>query len=212
MAQASRMVLFFSLGALLKGEPDYLQLVQPDVLLEKNAEGAANWHFDVDGAALWPEVTAIDVDRAPSAIRDPRASRRPPCDFANAGGRRRAFVAALWRSRQLRGEAFELDGRSQGLLLCGAKAIRTCWPSTRVRAVRRSISTARSFRAIRRTCEGRCSCGVPICRCSIRSYRPRCPGRLRTASKASSYTQRVCGCSGISRESSGIAIFRAMSR
>src|SRR6478752_4776043 len=36
MAHASRMVLFFNLGALLKLKPDYAQLVQPDVLLERN--------------------------------------------------------------------------------------------------------------------------------------------------------------------------------
>src|SRR5262245_53163679 len=41
MAHASRMVLFFSLTGLLKGEPDYLQFTDPDVLLEKNTAGAA---------------------------------------------------------------------------------------------------------------------------------------------------------------------------
>ena len=71
MAQASRLVLFFSLGSLLKGEPDYMQLVEPDVLLERNAEGAANWHFDDGGISLWPEVTAIDVDRGTVRYRDP---------------------------------------------------------------------------------------------------------------------------------------------
>lgn len=45
MAHASRIVFFFSLGALLKAEPEYVQLVEPDVLLEKSADRAANWHL-----------------------------------------------------------------------------------------------------------------------------------------------------------------------
>ncbi len=190
MAHASRMVLFFSLGALLKGEPDYLQLVEPDVLLEKNAEGVANWHFDEGDTAFWPEVTAIDVDRGPSAIAIPRFAPTSArvCKRRRPKASRRRCALAVAASCAARPSSWK--GGARAWLRCGAKAIRTCWPSTRVRAGRRSISTVRSFRAIRRICEGRCTCGVPICRCSIRSYRPRCPGRLRTASKASSRTPR----------------------
>src|SRR5262249_37278989 len=71
MAHASRLVMFFNPMGLLRGEPDYLQLAEPDVLLEKNAEGAANWDFGGDGPVFWPEVTAIDIDRGVVRYRDP---------------------------------------------------------------------------------------------------------------------------------------------
>jgi uncharacterized protein involved in outer membrane biogenesis len=45
MARASRMALFYSPGDPLRLSPDYVQLVQPDVLLEKSADGVANWQF-----------------------------------------------------------------------------------------------------------------------------------------------------------------------
>jgi uncharacterized protein involved in outer membrane biogenesis len=116
MAYASRMVLFFSVRGLLSGEPDYLQLTEPDVLLEKNAEGAANWRFDVDGPALWPEVTAIDVDRGVVRYRDPalRADLRVSLQTKAAEGEPSSLRFS--GRGKLRGEPFELDGRSQGLV------------------------------------------------------------------------------------------------
>ena len=213
MAQASRMVLFFSLGALFKGEPDYMQLVEPDVLLEKNAEGAANWHFDGDGTPCGrrsPRSTSIAASfryRDPALRADFRVSLQTQATEGEPSSLRFSGRG------KLRGEAFEMEGRSQGLVaLRRAGRSISARPATRVPAGRWSISTVRSFRAIRRTCEGRCSCAVPICRCSIRSFRPRSRGRPRTASRASSRTPRDCGCSGASRVSSGIAIFRATSR
>jgi uncharacterized protein involved in outer membrane biogenesis len=116
MAHASRMVLFYSLTGLLRGEPDYLQLSEPDVLLEKSAAGDANWEFDVAGPALWPELTAIDVDRGIVRYRDPalRADVRVSLQTRAAEGEPSSLH---FRGRgKLRGEPFELDGRSQGLV------------------------------------------------------------------------------------------------
>ncbi len=116
MAQASRMVLFFSVGALLKAEPDYMQLAEPDVLLERNAEGAANWRFDVDGTPLWPAVTAIDIDRGIVRYRDPalRADLRVSLQTQATEGEPSSLRFS--GRGKLRGEAVELEGRSQGLV------------------------------------------------------------------------------------------------
>ena len=115
MAQASRMVLFFSLGSLLKGEPDYMQLVEPDVLLERNVEGAANWHFDDEGISLWPEVTAIDVDRGTVRYRDPALRADLSMSLQTQASEGEPSSLRFTGRGKLRGETFELEGRSQGL-------------------------------------------------------------------------------------------------
>ena len=86
------------------------------MLLERNAEGAANWHFDVDGTPLWPEVTAIDVDRGIVRYRDPalRADLRVSLQTQATEGEPSSLRFS--GRGKLRGEAVELEGRSQGLV------------------------------------------------------------------------------------------------
>ncbi len=115
MAYASRMVLFFSLGALLKAEPEYVQLVEPDVLLEKSADGVANWQFG-NARPIFPEVTAIDVDHGIVRYRDPAldADFSVSLDTEATEGERSSL--RLSGNGKLRGEPFELEGRTQGLV------------------------------------------------------------------------------------------------
>ena len=114
MVYASRMVLLFSLGALLKGEPDYIQLVRPDVLLERSTEGVANWHMDGDSAPF-PKITAVDVDHGIVRYRDPALEADFSVSLDTQASQSERTSLRLSGRGKLRGEAFELEGRSQGL-------------------------------------------------------------------------------------------------
>ena len=116
MAHASRMVMFFTVMGLLKGEPESLQLMEPDVLLEKNAEGAANWEFNGDGSSLWPNVAAIDVDRGVVRYRDPGLNADFRLSLQTEANEGQPSSLRLNGRGKLRGEPFELDGRSEGLV------------------------------------------------------------------------------------------------
>lgn len=116
MAHTSRMVLFFSVGALLKGEPDYMQLVEPDVLLEKSAEGIANWQFDDNAAELWPELAAIDVDHGIVRYRDPALRADLSVSLQTQAAEGEPTSLHFSGRGKLRGEAFGLEGHSRGLV------------------------------------------------------------------------------------------------
>jgi uncharacterized protein involved in outer membrane biogenesis len=115
MAYASRMVLFFSFGALLKLEPDYVRLVQPDVLLEKRADGVANWQFGSEHPRF-PEVTAIDVDHGIVRYRDPALDADFSVSLDTQAIESERSSLRLSGRGNLRGEPFEIEARSQGLV------------------------------------------------------------------------------------------------
>jgi len=110
MATFPRMVFSFRIPSLLRLSPDHVALTKPDVLLERNAAGDANWRFGDgnNGSALG----AIDVDEGRVRYRDallpasvdgtlqtePAASR--PLRFTGRG--------------TLRGDPFEITGVSEG--------------------------------------------------------------------------------------------------
>ncbi len=113
MAHARRADLFFSPWALLKVEPDAVKLWEPDVLLEKNTDGAANWRFGDDGVVLWPHLEAIDVDRGKVRYLDPRLR----ADVAAQRADRidgRGSNAAHQRSRQAARRSLRARGSRQG--------------------------------------------------------------------------------------------------
>ena len=116
MARAASMVLYFSLGSLLRGEPDYVQLVRPDLLLERNSEGAANWQFDGGGIARWPQVTAIDVDSGTVRYRDPALRADVSVTLQTQAAEGEASSLRFSGRGKLNGEEFELEGRSGGLV------------------------------------------------------------------------------------------------
>ena len=116
MAHASSMALYFSPWSLLKGEPDYVQLVQPELLLEKNAEGAANWHFDAGGVERWPQLTAIDVDRGAFRYRDPALRADVSVSLQTQAAEGEPSSLRISGRGKLRGEAFELEAKSRGLV------------------------------------------------------------------------------------------------
>jgi uncharacterized protein involved in outer membrane biogenesis len=115
MARAERVVLFFSLGSLLRGEPDYIQLAGPDVLLERNAAGDANWLFEGD-AQRWPLLSAIDVDHGSVRYRDPSLKADVTVTLQTQAVEGEGSSLRFVGRGTLRGEAFALDGRSGGLI------------------------------------------------------------------------------------------------
>ena len=70
MATLPSVVLTFRLPSLFRLSPDTTRLVEPDVVLERDAAGEANWNFDGDTGASPAAIGAIDIDRGVVRYRD----------------------------------------------------------------------------------------------------------------------------------------------
>jgi uncharacterized protein involved in outer membrane biogenesis len=70
MASFPSMILSFRLPSLLRMTPDTVRLVRPDVVLERNAAGDANWRFDDAPGHTGAAFGAIFVDRGTVRYRD----------------------------------------------------------------------------------------------------------------------------------------------
>ena len=105
---------FLASAPFSKGTPDYIQLVRPDVLLERSTEGLANWHMDGDSAPF-PKITAVDVDHGIVRYRDPALDADFSVSLDTQATESERTSLRLSGRGKLRGEAFELEGRSQGL-------------------------------------------------------------------------------------------------
>ena len=116
MAHADRMVLYFSLKSLLRLEPDYVQLVRPAVLAERNADGAPNWDFGGAAADFWPHLAAIDVRDGSVHYRDPALKADLVLTLETRAAEGEPASLRLAGKGTLRGEAFELTGKSIGLV------------------------------------------------------------------------------------------------
>ncbi len=68
MVASKRIVLWFTLRSLLRGEPVRARFVETNVRLERNADGDDNWHFGSDVPT--PRIGRIDVDRSTMRIVD----------------------------------------------------------------------------------------------------------------------------------------------
>jgi uncharacterized protein involved in outer membrane biogenesis len=71
MAHAQALVLTFSLPSLVRRTPDRVDLVSPQVIFERNAQGEGNWHFGDGGSKGAPLLGAIDVAQGRVRYRDP---------------------------------------------------------------------------------------------------------------------------------------------
>ena len=116
MARAERMVLTFTLSGLLRGVPERVDLIAPDVLLERNADGAANWEFDDSGTTTIPEFGRLDVERGALRYLDPRmrADIRLSVQTMPGTGDSPAELRVDGKGT-MRGEAVQLDGRGHGV-------------------------------------------------------------------------------------------------
>lgn len=114
MVDAKRVVLWFTPGALLKGQPVKIQLVETSILLERNANGDDNW--SLGNSDSMPRIGNIDVDRSAVQYRDAkaRADVKVALQTVAAAGDNRATLDFSGQGT-LRGEAFRLEGTSVGL-------------------------------------------------------------------------------------------------
>ncbi|HET7135163.1 MAG TPA: AsmA family protein, partial [Casimicrobiaceae bacterium] len=71
MAHAQALVLTFSLPSLFRLSPDRVDLVEPHVILERNARGDANWHFGDGGGSHGASLLGVlTVARGQLRYRD----------------------------------------------------------------------------------------------------------------------------------------------
>ena len=118
MAHVRRMDLRVELLSLFTGVPvvPAIELIEPQLLLEKNSDGVPNWLFGDSAYALPVHLGTIDVDRGTVRYRDPAlradvtvklqstpaaADTPPSLRFSGEGS--------------FRGESFRIDGQGLGL-------------------------------------------------------------------------------------------------
>ncbi len=115
MAHAARMELSFSLPSLLHVTPDAVQLVEPRLVLEKNAAGEANWHFGNREGSAPLRFGELTVQNGSLRYRDPTLRG----DITAAVQTMRPAPNAPQELRfdgqgTLRGERFTIKGRGHG--------------------------------------------------------------------------------------------------
>jgi len=114
MAHAQRMALTFGLRSLLHVTPDTVALSEPNVVLEKNPAGDANWHFGGGGAGA-PGFGTITVDRGTVRYRDP--ALRADITIALQSTAPAPNVPSALRfdgDGTLRGDRFTITGQGHG--------------------------------------------------------------------------------------------------
>ena len=70
MAHARRLILDYSLPALLRLAPDRVDIVEPQAILERNAQGEVNWRFGRGQSQGVPKLRALAVERGRVRYRD----------------------------------------------------------------------------------------------------------------------------------------------
>ncbi len=116
MATVASTLLTFRLPSLLHLAPDTVRLVEPNILLEKNAQGEANWKFDDDSAGAGLKIGSIDVDRGRMRFIDPAFHADIEGTLQTTAGTQNAAQTLQFTSRgRFRDEPFELEGKSEGI-------------------------------------------------------------------------------------------------
>jgi AsmA family protein len=99
-----------------------VRLVQPDVLLERDDAGNANWTFGKDeqtqsNASSPPEIQSLWIEKGKVALVDPKARTdvKLAIDSSSGEGEDTSKIA-FTGTGSLRNEEFELDGRAGSLL------------------------------------------------------------------------------------------------
>jgi uncharacterized protein involved in outer membrane biogenesis len=118
MAQVQRMNLRVELYSLFAGPlvVPAVELIEPQLLLEKNKDGAANWLFGDSGYIPPVRLGTIDVDRGIVRYRDPalRADISVKLQSSPATPDTPPSLRFSGDGR-FRGEAFRIDGQGLGL-------------------------------------------------------------------------------------------------
>ncbi len=118
MAHVKRINVRVKLLSLFFGAPvvPAVELVEPQLLLEKNRDGAANWLFGDSGRAPAVRLGTINVDRGTVHYRDPalRADINVKLQSAPATAGSAASLGFTGEGT-LRGEPFHIDGQGMGV-------------------------------------------------------------------------------------------------
>jgi uncharacterized protein involved in outer membrane biogenesis len=115
MARTARMVLTFRLPSLLHATPDTVQLFEPRVVLEKNANGEANWHFGHEGSAA-PRFGDISVTNGTLRYRNPALRGDITVAVQSTASAQNAPQELHFDGRgTLRGDPFTISGHGHGL-------------------------------------------------------------------------------------------------
>jgi len=114
MAHVKSMLLTFDLRSLLRATPDTVTLDEPRLVLEKNANGEANWHFGGQGAGA-PSFGDLSVHDGTVRYRDPtlRGDITVALQSTPASGNAPEELHFDGHGT-LRGEPFTLQGRGRG--------------------------------------------------------------------------------------------------
>jgi uncharacterized protein involved in outer membrane biogenesis len=116
MASARRIALAFRLPSLFRLTPDSAQLSGAALVLEKNANGEANWHFGGESGGGGLRFGSIVLDQGSVRYRDPALRADITADVATMPATQGAPSALRFDGRgTLRGEAFTIGGQGRGL-------------------------------------------------------------------------------------------------
>ena len=118
MVHVQRMNLRVELVSLFAGPPvvPAVELVEPQVLLEKNKDGAANWLFGDDGYAPDVRVGTVDIDRGIVRYRNPTLRADVSVKLQSSPAAADAPASLRFSGDgTFRGEAFRIDGQGLGL-------------------------------------------------------------------------------------------------
>lgn len=115
MAHVTRISLAFDLPSLLHMAPDTVRLVEPRLVLERNAGGEANWHFggNSSGALSFGDIS---VQNGTLRYRDPILRGDITVALQSTAAAANAPEELHFDGRgTLRGEPFTVKGRGRGL-------------------------------------------------------------------------------------------------
>ena len=116
MAAFPQMIFTFRLPSLFRLTPTTTRLVEPDVLLEKNADGDSNWNFGDGSGAAARTIGSIDIERGRVRYVDPTldAIIESTLQTIPAQGDAKQMLEFSGKGT-LRNEPFTISGRSQGI-------------------------------------------------------------------------------------------------
>ena len=114
MAHVARMLLTFDFRSLLHATPDTVRLVEPRLVLEKNAAGEANWHFGGQGSGA-PSLGDLSVQNGTLRYRDPTLRGDITVALQSTAPSANAPEELHFDGRgTLRGDPFTIKGRGRG--------------------------------------------------------------------------------------------------
>ena len=114
MAHTAHMALTFGWRSLLHATPDTVRLTEPSLVLERNADGEANWHFGNDENASPLRFGDLDVDKGTLRYRDPQVRGDITVALQSTQAANSPQALRFDGRGTLRGEPFTISGQGHG--------------------------------------------------------------------------------------------------